>query len=261
MSLKGKRALVTGSTTGIGRAIACEFARQGACVLVHGRSDSQNSQAVVALLQDLGVEAGSIFQDFSQLFDYEDFVAKAFDQFGEIDIWVNNAGADVLTGELSELSLEEKLAHLHRVDVAASLFLSRAAGQRMKQAHKPNGTQTILNVGWDQAWQGMAGESGELFSTTKGAIMAMTKSLAQSLAPSVRVNCLAPGWIQTQWGEGASEYWDQRARSESLMDRWGTPKDVAKTAAFLASDAASFLSGQIVNVNGGFNFEGNHGSA
>ena len=109
-------------------------------------------------------------------------------------------------------------------------------------------------MGWDQAIQGMAGPSGELFSTSKGAVMAMTKSLAQSLAPHVRVNCLAPGWIQTKWGESASDYWSQRAKRESLMGRWGTPEDVANMAVFLCSEQASFISGQIMRINGGFRF-------
>ncbi|HEY2839182.1 MAG TPA: SDR family oxidoreductase, partial [Pirellulales bacterium] len=73
----------------------------------------------------------------------------------------------------------------------------------------------------------------------------------KSLAPTVRVNCLAPGWIKTAWGEQASEYWQQRAQSESLLRRWGTPEDVAKTAAFLVSPAAGFITGQIVAVDGG----------
>jgi 3-oxoacyl-[acyl-carrier protein] reductase len=112
----------------------------------------------------------------------------------------------------------------------------------------------ILTMGWDQAVQGMAGPSGELFSTSKGAVMALTKSLAQSLAPHVRVNCLAPGWIKTKWGEDASEYWAQRAKREALMSRWGTPDDVANMAAFLCSKQSSFISGQIMRINGGFRY-------
>ena len=111
---------------------------------------------------------------------------------------------------------------------------------------------SILNLGWDQAAQGMAGDSGELFATTKGAIMAMTRSLAQSFSPGVRVNCLAPGWIQTKWGNQTSEYWDQRARGESLMQRWGTPEDVAQAALFLCTHP--FISGHVLPVNGGFRY-------
>jgi 3-oxoacyl-[acyl-carrier protein] reductase len=85
--------------------------------------------------------------------------------------------------------------------------------------------------------------------------MAFTRSLAQSLAPEVRVNCLAPGWIRTSWGQGASKYWQQRAARQSLRGRWGTPEDVARAAAFLASPAADFITGQEIPINGGFRYE------
>ena len=82
----------------------------------------------------------------------------------------------------------------------------------------------------------------------------MTKSLAQSLAPKVRVNCIAPGWIQTKWGQSASEDWQRRAKSDALMDRWGQPEDVAAAAAYLASEESGFVSGQVLSVNGGFRY-------
>ena len=109
----------------------------------------------------------------------------------------------------------------------------------------------ILNMGWDQAAVGMEGESGELFGAIKGAVMAFTRSLALSLAPKVRVNCLAPGWIRTAWGEEAPAEWQERVLREVPLERWGTPADIATTALFLVSDAASFISGQVVNINGG----------
>ena len=109
----------------------------------------------------------------------------------------------------------------------------------------------IVNMGWDQAETGMAGQSGEMFAAVKGAVMAFSKSLARSLAPKVRVNCLAPGWIKTAWGDTASPYWQERAVNESLLARWGTPEDVARVARFLASPASSFLTGQVIAVNGG----------
>ena len=166
-----------------------------------------------------------------------------------------------MTGQWKEKPLEAKLEYLWKTDVASTLLLSRNVGKRLIEQSRVEDQEStsrtrikpsIITIGWDQAWQGMAGESGELFSTTKGAIMAMTKSLAHSLAPFVRVNCIAPGWIQTKWGESATPYWDNRAKSESLMNRWGKPEDVAKAALFLCSDQSDFISGQIIPVNGGF---------
>jgi 3-oxoacyl-[acyl-carrier protein] reductase len=117
---------------------------------------------------------------------------------------------------------------------------------------KSRGEGVILNLGWDQADFGMEGDGGQLFGTIKAAVMAFTKSLAKSLAPEVRVNCLAPGWIRTDWGDVASEVWQERAQRESLAGRWGAPEDVAHVARFLASPAASFINGQVVPINGGF---------
>src|SRR5207253_5911428 len=104
--------------------------------------------------------------------------------------------------------------------------LCRPIGRRMKS----QGHGTIVTMGWDQAETGMAGDSGELFAATKGAIMAFTRSLALNLAPSVRVNCLAPGWIRTAWGENATSAWQERVLLETPLRRWGTPQDVAELA-------------------------------
>src|SRR5262249_539908 len=120
-----------------------------------------------------------------------------------IDIWINNAGADTLTGEAGRWPFQRKLEELLAVDVTATMLLSREVGQRMKAA----GSGVILNMGWDQAETGMEGDSGQLFAAAKGAVMAFSKSLALSLAPEARVNCLAPGWIKTAWGEAATERW------------------------------------------------------
>ena len=97
----------------------------------------------------------------------------------------------------------------------------------------------------------MTGDSGQLFGAIKGAVMAFTKSLAVSLAPQVRVNCLAPGWIRTAWGDQASGAWQQRVLDETPLKRWGTPEDVAATARWLVGPGAQFITGQVVNINGG----------
>ncbi len=245
-SLLAQWAVVTGSSSGIGRAIAMELAAAGANVVVHGHRHQQAAQEVANAIGELGVRSQVEIADLSQASEREQLIERAW-QAGPIDIWINNAGADVLTGDAAERSFDQKLAALWAVDVQATVHLSREVGAKMKQC----GKGTIVNLGWDQAATGMAGESGEMFGLVKGAIGALTLSLAKSLAPEVRVNCIAPGWIKTDWGKKASDYWQQRAIDESLLRRWGTPADVAKAVRFLISEEASFITGQILNVNGG----------
>jgi 3-oxoacyl-[acyl-carrier protein] reductase len=247
-SLAGKSAVVTGASRGIGRAIALELARAGAGpIVLHARAAREAAEGVAAEIRELGACCGPPeILDFSSSAP-EALVDRVWAALQGIDIWINNAGADVLTGEAARWPLECKLELLWRVDVQATMILSRRVGALMQQ----RGGGVILNMGWDQAETGMAGESGEMFAAVKGAVMAFTRSLARSLAPQVRVNCLAPGWIKTAWGEQASRAWQERAIGEALLARWGTPDDVARAARFLVSPAASFITGQIVCVNGG----------
>jgi 3-oxoacyl-[acyl-carrier protein] reductase len=248
-SLIGKSAVVTGSSSGIGRATALAFARSGADVLVHARQNRAGAESVAAEIAALGRSAHIVITDLANPTEQNRLLDAAW-EWHPIDVWVNNAGADVLTGPAAKWSFEQKLEALWKVDVVATLRLSRAVGERMKA----RGQGVILNMGWDQAATGMGGDSGALFGATKGAVMAATLSLAQSLAPQVRVNCLAPGWIRTDWGTSASQAWDNRARGDSLAARWGEPDDVAQVARFLASPAADFVNGQIIPINGGRNY-------
>jgi 3-oxoacyl-[acyl-carrier protein] reductase len=253
-SLLGKVAVVTGASSGIGRAIACQLAAGGADVLVHAATDRGAADATAGDVTAAGRQASVELADFSTSQELSEFVERAWQWQQRVDIWVNNAGVDILTKEAAKWSFEEKLQRLWQVDVLATVTLSRLAGARMQARGAAGDRPVLLNMGWDQAEQGMEGDSGQVFSTAKGAVMAFTRSLAQSLAPQVRVNCLAPGWIKTSWGEKASGYWQQRACRQSLAQRWGTPDDVARVVRFLASPAADFLAGQVIPINGGFRY-------
>jgi 3-oxoacyl-[acyl-carrier protein] reductase len=255
--LTSKIAVVTGSSQGIGRAIALELARAGASVVTHAGVHADKAAEAASEIKSLGADATSFTADISDPAACQKLVDDAFNWRGPIDIWINNAGADVLTGASRDMDWEAKLHCVWEVDVAGTMRLSREVGKRMTAASfkQPRGKQidyVILNMGWDQAQFGMGGDAGEMFAASKGAVMAFSRSLAISLAPHVRVNCLAPGWIRTAWGEAAPEPWRQRAIGESLLERWGEPEDVAKVARFLCSPAASFVNGQIVPINGGF---------
>lgn len=245
--LAGRTALVTGSTRGIGRAVAAELARAGAAVAVHGRS-AAGAAEVAGLLAAEGRHAGTFLADLAAAGAAERLAADVTAGLPAVDTVVLVAGVDVLTGAAAHWPFDRKLAALLAVDVAATMHLARALGAWMRE--RSGGT--IVTIGWDQAETGMEGDSGQLFAATKGAVMAFTRSLAKSLAPRVRVNCVAPGWIKTAWGEHASEAWQRRAVRESMLGRWGTPDDIAAAVRWLVSPAAGFVTGQVVNVNGGW---------
>ena len=245
--LKGLRAAVLGATSGIGQAVAVSLARAGADVLVHGRRNAQSAESVAHELRSLGARSEVMMADLADRDAGDRLVERAWNLWNGLDAWLQIAGADVLTGPDSQLPFEAKLDRLWAVDVVATMRLCRDIGGRMKT----QGHGSIVTMGWDQAETGMEGDSGELFTATKGAVMAFTRSLALSLAPRVRVNGLAPGWIKTDWGETASSVWQDRVLRETPLARWGTPEDVARVACFLISPAAEFLTGQIVRINGG----------
>ncbi|MSQ93724.1 MAG: 2-amino-4-hydroxy-6-hydroxymethyldihydropteridine diphosphokinase [Gemmataceae bacterium] len=242
-----QHAVVLGSTSGIGQAIALALADAGVNVLIHGCRSAASAKQVVADCRVKGVWGQSILADLSDEKECADLVRFAWELWPAIDIWIQCAGADTLTGEAAQWPFERKLEELWAVDVRATMLMTRAVGARMKK----QGSGVILTMGWDQAETGMAGDSGQLFGACKGAVMAFTKSLALELAPEVRVNCLAPGWIRTAWGEAASDAWQQRVLAETPLARWGTPEDVAATARWLVSPAAQFITGQIIRINGG----------
>ena len=241
--LAGLRTVVTGASSGIGRAIAVAFAAAGARV---GIGFCHSAGAARALADELGDGPPLLQADLSTGDGCSAMVARAFDALQAVDVWVNNAGADVLTGEAAGWPAERKLDALLAVDLKATILCSRLVAPRM-----PSGA-CIINIGWDHAVSdGMAGDNPELFAAVKAGVLGFSKSLARSLAPDVRVNVLCPGWIETAFGASADRSFYAEVAESTPLRRWGRPQDVAGAAVWLASPAAAFITGQAVNVNGG----------
>lgn len=246
--LEGKNAVITGASSGIGRAIALAFAREGAKLVLNYNRSGDRAQVLVNEIKALGGESRAIRSDISD----EDQVTKLVDSAREflkdVDIWVNNAGADILTGENAHTSDAEKLSLLIDVDLKGTINSCWQIAPLMKK----RGSGVILNMSWDLSTHGFHGRNPQMFSAVKAGIMGFSKSLAWSYAPEVRVNVLAPGWIETSFAEEvmAQEYYEARI-NEIPMRRFGKPHDVASAAVFLASDAAAYITGQAININGG----------
>ncbi len=238
--------MVTGASSGIGRAIAVSLAGAGARVGIGYRHSAQSARALAAELGES--ECPLLAADLSTAEGCTAIVEDAFVALGGVDVWVNNAGADILTGDAAQWSVERKLDALVDLDLRATIRCSRLVAARMAAA---NGG-TILNMGWDRAAvHGMAGEDAQLHSAVKAGVLGFSKSLARSVAPAVRVNVLCPGWIETSYGAGADRDFYAEIVEETPLRRWGTPEDVAGAAVWLASPSAAFITGQAINVNGG----------
>ncbi len=245
-------AVVTGASSGIGRAIAIALADAGVdSLLIHYRNNEAGAEETAEMVRERDCEASTFAADLRKAEDRERLVATAFERLGELTVWVNNAGADVLTGEAGKWDFEEKLRVLMDVDVIGTILLSRLVVARLLE-QEASPSPSIIFIGWDQAPEGMDGEAGQMFGPVKAAVMSYARSLAQSVAPLIRVNTVAPGWIRTAWGEDVSDYWNERAKAESLMNRWGHPDDVAKAVVYLADPNNTFVTGETINVNGGW---------
>jgi len=246
--LADRAVLVTGGSSGIGQAIALAAARAGADVAVTYRANAAGALDVEREIRALGRRAAAIHLDLADMASIGAVGSAASGALGRLDVWINNAGADILTGPRAALSPIEKLDLLLAVDLRGTMLASWQAAD-MFVAQEEGGV--IINMSWDHVLTGMAGPNPQLYSAVKGGVLAFSKSLARSVAPRVRVNMIAPGFIETTFAAGAGDGWRRTVVESTPLKRWGRPEDVAGAAVFLASPAATFLTGQMIMVGGG----------
>jgi len=253
LSLEGKTVLVTGASRGIGRAITLACAQAGADVALTYRSNARQAEDVAAAVRALGRRAHLMRADISRPEDVATLGPGARDALGRVDVWVNSAGADILTGEARHLSPIRKLDLLLAVDLRGTVLASWAAVELMRtQGGGGDGGGVIINMSWDHVVAGgMKGEYAQLFCAAKGGVYSFSRALARTVAPEIRVNVLGPGWIETAYGAGVDPKRKTRIAESVPLQRWGRPEDVAHAAVFLASDAAAYITGQMLMINGG----------
>jgi NAD(P)-dependent dehydrogenase (short-subunit alcohol dehydrogenase family) len=238
--------LITGALTGIGRATAFAFAEQGARVVVSGRRDDAGA-ALVIDLRALGAEAAFVRADVRHEDDVRNLVEKTVASFGQLDVAVNNAGTEGTPGPVTEQSAETYSATFD-TNVLGTL-LSMKHELRLMLAQKAG---SIINISSTMGQRGAPGAS--LYTASKHAVEGLTKSAAlEAAGAGVRVNAVAPGPVET---EMLTRFTGSAERKAGLvagvpMKRAGTPNEIADAVVFLASAQASFITGQIINVNGG----------
>jgi len=250
VDVSGKAAIVTGSAVGVGRATALELARRGASVVINYSRSEAEARQTAADVEALGAEALVVRADVSQDDQVRDMVRRALDRFGSVDVLVNNAAITHFVDfrDVEGLS-EEMWDRILAVNVKGVFFCSRAVVPHMKQ----QGSGCIVNI---SSVAGIAGIGSSIaYCASKAAVINLTMTFARTFAPEVRVNCVAPGFIDTRWHSARAEAADYEALKERVahgtpLARVCTPGDIAQVVLSFI-EGADLVTGQTLVVDGG----------
>jgi 3-oxoacyl-[acyl-carrier protein] reductase len=244
MTLEGKVALVTGASRGIGREIALELARQGANVAVNYAGSESKANQVVDEIKAIGKEAFVIKCDVSNSDEVAAMVKETVDRFGKLDILVNNAG--ITKDNLLMRMKEEEWDDVININLKGVFLCTKAVTRQMMKQR----VGRIINI---TSVVGVSGNPGQAnYVAAKSGVIGLTKTTAKELASrNITVNAIAPGFITTDMTDKLSDEVKGEMLKQIPLARLGEPKDIAKMTAFLASDDASYITGQTLHINGG----------
>ena len=242
--LKDKVAIVTGGTRGIGRAIALKLADHGANIVINYRNSDKEAEELKAILEGKGVKVLTVKCDISNFEDSKNLMDKCKEVFGKIDILVNNAG--ITKDTLIMRMKEEDFDNVIDVNLKGTFNCAKHASAIMLKQRFGK----IINM---TSVVGIAGNAGQVnYAASKAGVIGLTKSLAKELGSrGITVNAVAPGFINTDMTASLSEKVKEEASKNIPLKRLGDPEDVANLVGFLASDSANYITGQVINVDGG----------
>lgn len=244
MELENKVALVTGGSRGIGREIALELARNGANVVITYVNNEEKANEVIDEIKSMGVKALAIKADVSKESDVQRMIEKVEEEFNSVDILVNNAG--ITKDNLLIRMKEEEWDEVMNVNLKGTFLCTKAVARMMMKKRYGK----IINI---TSVVGITGNIGQgNYSASKAGIIGFTKSIARELASrGIRVNAIAPGFIETDMTEVLNEDIKNAMLISIPLGTFGKPKDIANTVVFLASSKSDYITGQVINVNGG----------
>jgi 3-oxoacyl-[acyl-carrier protein] reductase len=243
-SLRERTAIVTGASRGIGKAIALELANRGANVVVNYVSSKKGAQEVVDQIEALGGKALAVKADVSDFDQATDLINKAVEEFGKIDILVNNAG--ITRDTLIMMMSEDDWDDVQRINLKGNFNCSKAAVKHMMRKRYGR----IINITSVSGQMGNAGQTN--YSASKAGQIGFTKALAREVAPrNITVNAVAAGYVETDIWDGVPEEVREGIMELIPLKRKGEPEEIAYAVAFLASDEASYITGQCLAIDGG----------
>lgn len=246
MKFKNKVVLITGSSRGIGKATALAFAEEGAKVIVNYSKSKEEAEDVAAEIKEKGSDAITVKCDVSDSKDVKTLVDKSIQKFGRIDILVNNAGI-VAPKEFSRLTAED-WEKTFRTNLIGVFLCAQAVAPRMKKQKYGK----IINISSIRGIDHCARPGVFDYNASKAGVINFTKTLAKELAPFINVNSVAPGWVETEMNKKIDRAFRKTETEKTCLKRFAAPSEIAKAVLFLGSDDASYITGHLLVVDGGY---------